>query len=67
LKNNFFGSIPEPTKEYREVEYQWLPLWAYSLKEIEDIKMSCERYDFDTYTMLESLVQETNFYQQSQY
>jgi hypothetical protein len=59
---NFFGSIPEPKQEYREVTYQWLPLWAYSLEEIEDIKMSCERYDFDTYTMLELLVQETSFY-----
>ena len=57
----------EPKREYVEVTYQWMPLWSYHYWEIEEIKEKAVRYDHDTYTLLVPLVQETNYYKESQY
>jgi len=53
LQNNFFGSIPKPEPQLQEKVHQWLPLWAYHLDEIQEIKDTCVSYTHDTYTMLE--------------
>jgi len=59
---NLFGSIPKPEVVMHEVTYEWLPMWAYNYKEVEDIKMSSVRFTHDTYTLLEPLVQTTTFF-----
>jgi hypothetical protein len=63
--SNFFGSI-KPKPEYREVVHQWMPLWSYHFYEIEEIKEKAIKYDHDTYTILEEIPQETNYYKDSQ-
>ena len=63
--SNFFGSAKrfEPEKPImREVIYEWLPLEFYNYKEIEDIKNKATKYDFDTYTLLEEIPPNTNYY-----
>jgi len=60
--NSFFGSIPEPEPEYEEVVYAWLPLWAYSYEEIDEIKNNCVRYTKDTYTLLQEKITRTSYF-----
>ena len=60
--DNFFGSIPEPEPQLQEKVHQWMPLWSYSFREIDEIKETAVRYDHNTYTMLEAPPISTNFF-----
>ena len=58
----FFDSIPEPEPELHEVTYNWLPLWAYHLDEIQDIKDKAVSYTHSTYTILEPIPKSTLYF-----